>query len=121
TASVIVMLFSWLQTLVQVRASEKVARDLREKIAGKISQQTYAYVEQVNPSKLLTNLTADVDSIKMFVSQAIVSIASSIILIIGSCIMLFLINWKLALAIVGIIPIIGGAFFYVLKKVRAIF
>lgn len=121
SASVVVMLFSWLQTLVQVKASEKVARDLREKIAGKISQQTYAYVEQVNPSKLLTNLTADVDSIKMFVSQAIVSIASSIILIIGSCIMLFLINWKLALAIVAIIPIIGGAFFYVLKKVRAIF
>jgi ATP-binding cassette subfamily B protein len=35
--------------------------------------------------------------------------------------MLFSINWKLALAIVAIIPIIGGAFFFVLKKVRAIF
>jgi ATP-binding cassette subfamily B protein len=104
-----------------VYASEKVARDLRSKLSQKISVQSHAYVETSNPSKLLTNLTSDVDSIKTFVSQAIVSIASSIIIIIGACIMLFSINWRLALAIVAIIPIIGGAFFFVLKKVRAIF
>ena len=121
SATLIIFIFTWLQGMVQVYTSEKVARDLRSRLSYKISIQSYAYVEQSNPSKLLTNLTADVDSIKMFVSQAIVSIASSIIIIIGACIMLFSINWKLALAIVAIIPIIGGAFFFVLKKVRAIF
>jgi ATP-binding cassette subfamily B protein len=120
-ATLIIFIFTWLQGMLQVYASEKVARDLRARLSYKISIQSYAYIEATNPSKLLTNLTADVDSIKMFVSQAIVSIASSIIIIIGACIMLFSINWKLALAIVAIIPIIGGAFFYVLKKVRAIF
>jgi ATP-binding cassette subfamily B protein len=54
----------------------------------------------------------------MFVSQAIVSIASSLIIIIGACIMLFTIDWKLALIIVAIVPILGGTFFFVLKKVR---
>ena len=120
-AAVVIFIFTWLQGMLQVFTSEKVARDLRSKLSFKISVQSHAFIEESNPSKLLTNLTADVDSIKMFVSQAIVSIASSIIIIIGACIMLFSINWKLALAIVAIIPIIGGAFFYVLKKVRAIF
>ena len=116
-----VFLFTFFQGLVQTVVSERVARDLRSRIAARISTQSYAYIEQANPSKLLTNLTADVDSIKMFVSQAIVSIASSLIIIIGACILLFTINWRLALAIVGIIPIIGFTFFFVLKKVRAIF
>ena len=120
-ASLVIFIFTWLQGLVQVYASEKVARDLRSRLAHKISIQSHAYIEESNPSKLLTNLTADVDSIKMFVSQAIVSISSSIILIIGACILLFSINWKLALAVVAIVPIIGGAFFFVLKKVRIIF
>ena len=120
-ATVVIFIFSYLQSVVQTYASEKVAKDLRTKLATKISGQSYAYVETSNPSKLLTNLTADVDSIKMFVAQAIVSIASSIIIIIGTCILLFTINWKLALCIIAIIPIIGGAFFYVLKKVRSIF
>lgn len=120
-ASVIIFIFTYLQGVVQVYTSERVARDLRSQLSYKISQQSYAYVEESNPSKLLTNLTSDIDSIKMFVSQAIVSIASSIIIIVGACIMLFSINWKLAFAVVAIIPIIGGAFFFVLKKVRAIF
>jgi len=120
-AAVIIFVFTYLQGIVQTYASERVARDLRSRLAAKISMQNFAFIEQANPSKLLTNLTGDVDSIKLFVSQAIVSIASSLIIIIGACIMLFIINWKLALAIVGIIPIIGGAFFFVLKKVRAIF
>lgn len=120
-AAVVIFIFSYLQSVVQTYASEKVAKDLRTRLAAKISVQSYAYVEQANPSKLLTNLTADVDSIKMFVAQAVASIASSLIIIIGVCIMLFTIDWKLALCIIGIIPIIGGAFSYVLKKVRAIF
>ena len=120
-AAVIIFIFTWLQSMLQVYASEKVARDLRAKLSHKISEQSYAYIEQANPSKLLTNLTGDVDAIKMFVSQAIVSIASSLIIIIGTVIMLFTINWRLALAIIAIIPIIGGTFFFVLKKVRAIF
>jgi ATP-binding cassette subfamily B protein len=98
-----------------------VARDLRAQLASKISIQSYAYIEQANPSKLLTNLTADVDSVKTFISQAIVTVASSLIVIIGACIMLFSINWKLASAIVVIIPIISAVFFYVSKKVRPIF
>lgn len=121
SATVIIFIFTYLQGVVQVYTSEKVARDLRSRLSYKISTQSHAFIEQANPSKLLTNLTADVDSIKMFVSQAIVSIASSIIIIIGACVMLFTINWKLALAIVAIVPIIGGAFFFVLKKVRVIF
>lgn len=121
SATVIIFIFTYLQGVVQVYTSEKVARDLRSRLSYKISTQSHTFIEQANPSKLLTNLTADVDSIKMFVSQAIVSIASSIIIIIGACVMLFTINWKLALAIVAIVPIIGGAFFFVLKKVRVIF
>ncbi len=120
-AAFVIFIFAYLQSVVQTFASEKVARDMRTKLAAKISAQSYAYVEQVSPSKLLTNLTADVDSIKMFVAMAVASIASSLIIIIGVCIMLFTINWKLALAIIAIIPIIGGTFFIVLKKVRAIF
>lgn len=109
-ATVVIFIFSYLQSVVQTYASEKVAKDMRTKLSAKISAQSYAYVEQVTPSKLLTNLTADIDSIKMFVAQAVASIASSLIIIVGVCIFLFTINWKLALCIIAIIPIIGGTF-----------
>lgn len=120
-AIVLVFIFTYLQSIVQTYASERVARDLRTKLSDQISRQSHAYVIQSNPAKLLTNLTSDVDSIKMFVSQAIVSLASSIFLIVGASILLLTINWELALCVIAIVPIIGGAFFLVLKKVRVLF
>ena len=118
---ILIFVFSYLQSIIQTYASEKVARDLRSRLSDKISKQSHAFVEKVNPNKLLTNLTADVDSIKMFVSQAVVSIFSSLFIIIGVSVLLLTINWRLALCIIAIIPIIGGTFFYVLKKVRVLF
>lgn len=120
-AILLIFIFTYLQGIIQTYASERVARDLRTKLSNKISVQTAAFIEQANPSKLLTNLTADVDSIKMFISQAIVSVISSIFIIIGASILLISINWKLALCIIAIIPVIGITFFLVLRKVRALF
>jgi ATP-binding cassette subfamily B protein len=120
-AIISIFIFSYLQSIIQTYASEKVARDLRTRLADKISKQTYAFIEHANPSRLLTNLTADVDSIKMFISQAIASIVSSLFIIIGASILMLSINWKLALCVIAIIPIIGITFFIVLKKVRALF
>lgn len=120
-AAILVFIFSSIQSVIQTYSSELVAKDLREKLADKISRQSHAFIEQANPSKLLTNLTADIDSIKLFVSQALVSIVTSIITIVGCSVMLLTINWRLALAVIVIIPIIGGTFAYVLKNVRALF
>lgn len=120
-AVVCIFIFTYLQSIIQTYASERVARDLRTKLSDKISKQSYAFIEEANPSKLLTNLTADVDSIKLFIAQAIVSIISSLFIIIGTSILLIIINWKLALCVIAIIPIIGITFFVVLKKVRALF
>jgi ATP-binding cassette subfamily B protein len=120
-AVLFIFVFGFLQTIIQTYTSEKVARDLRARLSDKISRQNNLFIERVTPSKLLTNLTADVDSIKLFVSQALVSIVSSAFIIVGASILLLTINWKLALCVMAIIPIIGGTFFYVLKKVRALF
>jgi ATP-binding cassette subfamily B protein len=120
-AALFIFIFTYLQSIVQTLASERVARDLREKLSAKISRQSFAYVGEVTPAKLLTNLTSDVDSIKSFVSQAIVSIISSIFLITGSVILLLTIDWKLALAVLVIIPVIAGVFYLVLMKVRPLF
>ena len=120
-AILFIFIFSYLQSIIQTYASERVARDLRTRLSDKISRQSHAFIQQVSPSKLLTNLTADVDSIKLFVSQALVSIVSSVFIIVGASILLLTINWKLALCVIAIIPIIGITFFLVLKKVRVLF
>ena len=120
-AALIIFIFTFLQGILQTYASERVARDLRTKLTDKISRQSYAFIQQSNPSKLLTNLTSDVDSVKMFVSMAVVSLASSLFIVIGASTLLLTINWKLALNVLVIIPVIIGAFGIVFGKLGVLF
>ncbi len=117
----LVFAFAYAQSIVQTWASERVARDLRTRLAAKISVQSFAWVEQLTPAKLLTNLTSDVDSVKMFVSMAFASIISSLFLIVGASVLLLSINWRLGLGILGVVPFIAITFQLVLRKVRTLF
>jgi ATP-binding cassette subfamily B protein len=116
-----IFLFAYFQVVFQTLASERVARDMRTKLVQKISNQDNEFVVKITPAKLLTNLTSDVDAIKMFVSQAIASIISSIFLILGASILLLSINWKLAIGVLATLPVIGITFKVVLGKVRKLF
>ena len=117
-ASFLISVFTLLQNVVQTYTAEKVAKDTRSTLSDKILRQSFAYIQQANPSKLLTNLTSDIDSVKQFVSQAVVSIISSIFVIIGVIILLFSINWQLTTAILIIIPAISGSFYFTMRKAK---
>lgn len=117
-ATIAIIILMFIQNILQAYTSERVARDLRQKISDKISYQDYAFVEKITAAKLLTNLTADVDAIKTFIALAIVNLTSSIIVVVGAAVLLFMINWRLALAVLMIIPIIGIAFYFLFGKVK---
>lgn len=121
SAAVGIFIFTFVQNILQTYVSERVAKNLRSQLSDKISRQSYTFILKSNPSKLLTNLTSDIDSVKMFVSQAFVIIISSVFVIVGTSVLLIMINWKLALTVISIVPVIGVTFFIVLRKVRVLF
>jgi len=116
-----IFVFTLGQGILQTLTAERVAKDLRNRVSDKISYQSYSYILKSNPAKFLTNLTSDMDSVKMFVSQAFVNIISSLFVIIGAAVLLIMLNWRLAIAVLTIVPIIATAFFIVFRKVRTIF
>ena len=93
----------------------------RTKVVAKLATQDLAYIQRVGTATLLTNLTADVDAVKLFVSQAVGSLVSSVFLIIGASALLLSINWKLGLAVLVVLPIIGITFKVVLGRVQRLF
>lgn len=119
--SILILVLMYGEALMQNYVAERVARELRTKLSGKIADEPYSFIEKETPSKLLTNLTSDVDAIKMFVSQASVQMIVSLFTIVGASALLLMINWKLALVVLLILPIIGGAFFVAFRKMGPLF
>ncbi|WP_443749313.1 ABC transporter ATP-binding protein [Asticcacaulis solisilvae] len=114
-------IFGNLQNVVQTMASERVARDLRTRLAEVVSRQTYSAVETMTPAKLLTNFTSDVDAIKGFVAQAAPTLISSVFVILGASALLLWLNWKLALPVLAVLPLIAASFFVIMGRVGKLF
>lgn len=120
-AMVAIAITSLSQVVVQVYASEKVARDLRSRLSAKLSRQDYTFLLARDPAKLLTNLTSDVDAIKVFVSLVIASLLSSVVVLLGASLLLLRLNPSLGAAVLVILPAIGLTFYLVLRRVRPLF
>jgi len=116
-----ILIFTYLQNIVQVYASERVASDIRQNVVTSLSKQSFDTVQTLTPGRLLTTITSDSDAVKVAIAQAIPQMIASIVLIIGAAILLITINWKLALVVLAIIPIIGVVFGSVLKSIQPLF
>jgi len=116
-----ILIFTYLQNIVQVYASERVAKDIRQNVVTSLSKQSFDTVQTLTPGRLLTTITSDSDAVKVAIAQAIPQMIASIVLIIGAAILLLSINWKLALVVLAIIPIIGIVFGSVLKSIQPLF
>lgn len=112
---------TYVQTVLQMYASERTARDLRSRLARTISIQSPSFIETISVAKLLTHFTADVDAVKIFISTAIPNLTSSLLLVGGASALLLVTSWRLALAILGIIPLLALTFYVALRNVRHLY
>jgi ATP-binding cassette subfamily B protein len=119
--AVIVLVTTIVQFVVSTFLAEKVAYDLRNQLVARIKKQSYSYVSDTTSSKLLTNLTSDVDAIKGIASQGLVGVFSALLTFFGVIVLLLILNWKLALLTFTIIPFLVLTFAMVFGKLGALF
>jgi ATP-binding cassette, subfamily B, bacterial len=116
-----ILVFSYFQNVVQVWIAERVGRSLRDRTIDKISRLNFLTVMKFTSARLLTNLTSDIDGIKMFISQGIATMISAAITLVGAAIFLLAIDWRLGLAVLTLIPLIGVVFMVIFSKVGKLF
>jgi ATP-binding cassette subfamily B protein len=119
--AITVVIVSLIQTLISVYIAENVARDLRSALIKKILSQPISFVEEQDTSELFTNITSDVEQVKDIISQGFASIFSALIILIGSVILIFSINVKLALIAIISLPIIIFIFAFIFKNISKLF
>lgn len=119
--TIFVLLIALLQTIVGVYVAENIARDLRAALINKILSQPISFVNKQDPAELFTNITSDVEQVKDIISQGFASILSALIILIGSVILIFSINVRLALIAVISLPVIIAVFAFIFKNISQLF
>ena len=97
-------LFSFAQGYLAERASQGVAYELRDALFAKLQRLSFSYYDGQQTGQLLTRLTSDVEQIRTFAGSGLVQIISAVTMLLGTAILLFTINWRLAFVALLIIP-----------------
>lgn len=116
-----IFVLALLQIVLTSILAENVAAGIRDRLIKKISELDYQTVRQITTAKILTNITSDVDAIKLIFSQGVVAVFSALILIVGAAISMMSINLELGLVVSAVIPLLLGTFFIIFKSINKFF
>jgi ATP-binding cassette, subfamily B, multidrug efflux pump len=112
--------FNFLQAYWSEVASQGVAFDMRNVIFEKLQNLSFSYHDRSQTGKLMTRMTSDVELVRQFVGRGALMMASALLMLLGTLAIMFWMNWKLALIIFLVIPVILGFFATFIRQIMPV-
>ena len=105
-ALVIRAIFEFLQSYIMSDVGQKVIRDVRNLIYDKLQSLSLDYFTQKRSGELISRITNDVKLIENAVSYALTDLVYESFQVISFALLTFLINWRMALISIVVLPLV---------------
>ena len=92
------------------------AKNLRHDIFYKVQEFSFKNIDKFSTSGLVTRMTTDITNVQMAYMMSIRLLARAPIMVLLSWIMTLMINVKIALLFLIVIPLLGGTLIFIAKK-----
>jgi ATP-binding cassette subfamily B protein len=117
--SVIVVLFlvaglaNWGATAVQTYytgwTGERILADLRTTLFRHLQQLSLGFYERNRTGVIISRLTNDIEALDQLVTEGVTALVKNTLLLVGSAAILFVLDWRLALATLVVFPAMAVA------------
>ncbi len=97
---------------------ERVSYGLRNRIFRHLEALSFTFYDSAQSGQLLSIITEDVRNIRRFYSPALRMLFQTSVLLIGSAIIMFTLDWKLALVVLVMVPVLLAITLYFGSRVR---
>jgi len=105
-----------LNNIFSIRASENIARDIREAIFQKVQSYSYGNLDRFPTGKLMVRITSDTSAVQRFFQVSLRIGTRAPVLMIGSVILMFITSKSLALTMIPMLVI--SAFLIILFSIK---
>ena len=97
-------------------AAAGYAKNLRHDIFYKVQEFSFKNIDHFSTSGLVTRMTTDITNVQMAYMMSIRLLARAPIMVLLSWVMTLMINVKIALLFLIVIPLLGGTLIFIAKK-----
>jgi ABC-type multidrug transport system fused ATPase/permease subunit len=100
---------SYAQTYLTGWVGERILADLRNRLFDHLQRLSLGFFERNRAGVIISRLTNDVEAIDQLVTDGVTSLVQNTLTLVGTAILLFILNWRLALATLLVIPFMSIA------------
>jgi ABC-type multidrug transport system fused ATPase/permease subunit len=88
---------------------ERVLADLRNKLFAHLERLSLGFYERNRAGVIISRITNDVEALDQLVTDGVTSLVQNTLLLAGTAVVLFLLDWRLALATLTVLPLMALA------------
>lgn len=100
---------------------QRVIFDIRREIFSKVQRLHLGYFDRTPVGRLITRVTSDIEAIQQAVVEGVVGIIADVGLLIGLTIYMFVIDWRLALVTLLVMPFLYVTLNFLRARIRDAF
>jgi ABC-type multidrug transport system fused ATPase/permease subunit len=111
---------TYVETYLTGWVGERILADLRVRLFGHLQQLSLGFYERTRAGVIISRLTNDVEAIDQLVTDGVTTLVQSTLTLAGTAVLLFVLDWRLALATLAVIPAMSaGTAFFRTRSARA--
>jgi ATP-binding cassette subfamily B protein len=108
-AGVAAFALSGAQTYLTGWVGERGLADLRTRLFSHLQRLSLGYYERNRTGAIVSRITNDVEALDQLVTDGVSSLVQNGLLLVGTAVVLFFLDWRLALATLVVLPLMGLA------------
>ena len=98
---------TYAQTYLTGWVGERMLADLRTHLFDHLQRLSLGFYERNRAGVIISRLTNDVEALDQLVTDGISTLVQSTLTLVGTAILLFILDWRLALATLAVIPVMS--------------
>jgi ABC-type multidrug transport system fused ATPase/permease subunit len=100
---------TYAQTYLTGWVGERMLADLRLNLFEHLQRLSLGFYERNRAGVIISRLTNDVEAIDQLVTDGVTSLVQNVLTLVGTAVILFVLDWRLALATCAVIPLMSVA------------
>lgn len=114
-------LLNWRRRLVLGRVGNEILRTMRNQVFRHYQVLSMGYYDRHNVGSLISRVLSDVGVIHELLSQGIINMISDVVILVATVVVMLLINARLALMTLSVLPVILVSTLLFAKKARVVY
>ena len=110
--------FAYFQTYITSRVGHELVYRLRRELFAHLQQLSLSYHARARSGELLTKVVGDTTALKDVFAESALNLSSHLLTIIGTVIVMFALDWQLALVVLATLPALSYTLFVVYRKIK---